>query len=878
MVQEMKMSRKLVLIDGHSILSRAFYGIPELTNGQGLHTNAVYGFLNIMLKFLEDEKATHLAVAFDMHAPTFRHRMYEAYKGTRKGVPEEFREQVPVMQELLRAMGIPLLMLEGYEADDLIGTAAKKFQKEGMEVTILSGDRDLLQLADSHIRISLPKTVKGVTTVNHYYPEEVIAEWQVTPQEFIDLKALMGDTSDNIPGIAGFGPKSAQWIIGKYHTIEAAHEAALMHDPAFAVPRMPRAAEMLINNWDSAVLSKKLATIDIQAPISITEEDTVLHDIFTPEAYEIVSRLELKSILRYFSPENFAEKEAPAESLLGNLKSVDDPFLAEIIFKDAENAGECGFVVKDGVYLALPGDRVYYFRDMDTVSQLERLKKLPGMHMYTIDLKSQLKAAPFEDAEGLYDLALGAYVLNPTKDSFSASDIARDFLGLTLREKIADDTERKAGEPELPLAEAAVIAEKAGGKVLEAIAAIDASRLYQEIEMPLLFTLSRMEKNGIRVDREALVAYGKELEAGIESLQQEIYRQAGTVFNINSPKQLGELLFETMGLKGGKKTKSGYSTAADVLEKLAADVPFVRDILEYRTLTKLNSTYAQGLLSFIREDGRIHGEFNQMVTATGRISSANPNLQNIPIRTELGRRFRKVFVPEEGCLFVDADYSQVELRILAALSGDEKLIGAYREASDIHAVTASQVFHVPLDEVTPQLRRNAKAVNFGIVYGISAFGLSEGLSITRKEAKEYIERYFETYPGVKRFLDEQVALAGEQGYVTTYFGRRRPVPDIRSSNFVRRSFSERVAMNSPIQGTAADIMKIAMNGVDRRLKREGLKSRIVVQVHDELLLEAPRDEVEKVKQLLKEEMENAVSLAVQLKADTSVGVNWDEAH
>ena len=906
------MTDKILLIDGHSIMSRAFYGIPELTNSQGLHTNAVYGFLNILLKVLDQEQADHLAVAFDVHEPTFRHKMFDAYKGTRKPMPPELHEQIPLMQEVLRSMHIPLLMKGGYEADDLLGTIAKRCQKEGVEVTIVSGDRDLLQLADEKIKICLPKTAKGVTTVYNYYPDDVMKEWGVTPLEFIDLKALMGDTSDNIPGVPGLGPKSAEWIITKYHTIEAAHEAALAGDPEFKVPRKPKAAQMLIDEWASAALSKTLATICIDAPIDFDYDDARVENMFNADSFEFVKRLELKSLLKRFDVSSL-DLAAEQKLDLSDLKEVDDPYMARIAFRDAASEGRAGFAIAgEELYFALDGDRSYHFYGFGWQEELRVLAEKDGVQLYTMNLKQALYHCAFAPESHVYDLALAAYVINPLKDSYSYEDLARDFMGLTLpsEKELRDDlkdrphcpnpfTEDEAnagdgtqvagfntdadGSSADPVActmaaYSAIVALRSAKKIFAKLEELEERTLYEEIEMPLVYTLYDMQRAGILVDKQALVDYGVELRAGIEGLQARIYEEAGEEFNINSPKQLGEILFVKLGMKGGKKTKSGYSTAADVLEKLAEDHEIVADILNYRTLTKLNSTYAEGLLNYIQADGRIHGEFNQMVTATGRISSTNPNLQNIPVRTELGRRFRTVFVPKPGCVFIDADYSQVELRILASLSGDAKLIAAYKDASDIHAVTASQVFHVPLEEVTPELRRNAKAVNFGIVYGISAFGLSEGLSISRSEAKEYIERYFAAYPDVKKYLDGEVAFAHEHGYVKTIFGRRRPVPDINASNFMRRSFSERVAMNSPIQGSAADIMKKAMNEVNRALRAGGYASRIVLQVHDELLIEAPAAEQEAVKALLVDKMQHAVDLAVELVADANVGMNWDDAH
>ncbi len=862
---------KLLLIDGHSILSRAFYGVPELSNSKGQHINGIFGFVNILLKMLEEEGADHLAVAFDLPKPTFRHQMFDGYKGTRKPMPSELLEQVPLVQTLLQCMHIPILTLEGYEADDILGTVAKRMQAAGHEVTIVSGDRDLLQLADAHIRIALPKTVKGQTETTRYTPAEVEAEWGVTPLEFIDLKALMGDSSDNIPGVPGMGPKTAQWIIQHYHSIENAYAHA--DDPDFKVPRKPKAAQMLKENWDNAVLSKTLATINTEAPLDFSFEDAAVTDLFNADARKLLGELELRSLLKRFEESNVGAPEEAAGLDISVCRDCTDPYMARIVFKDAMNAGKAGFVLRqEGLYFALSGERLYFMHDFDYVSELSVL--FGKCTLYTMDLKRQLHLWLLPENAGIEDISLAAYLVNPLSGSYDYVALAQSYLSVTLPEEKKEDrdSERSAA------VYTALVALLAGEAVLSRLQELEMETLYREIELPLIYTLYEMEETGVLVDREALLSYGVELREGIEVLQEKIYAACGEEFNINSPQQLGKILFEKLGLPGGKKTKTGYSTAADVLEKLSEEYAVVDDILQYRTLSKLNSTYAEGLLNFISTDGRIHGTFNQMVTATGRLSSTDPNLQNIPIRTELGRRFRRVFIPQDGCVFLDADYSQVELRILASLSGDEQLIAAYQHADDIHAVTASQVFHVPLSEVTPQLRRNAKAVNFGIVYGISAFGLSEDLSISRKEAKSYIDRYFETYPGVKAYLDGEVDYAREHGYVKTIFGRRRPIPEIHASNFMRRSFGERVAMNSPIQGAAADIMKKAMNEVRAALKAEGLKARIVLQVHDELLLEVPEAEADRVEKLLTEKMQQAVQLRVELVADAKRGRNWEEAH
>ena len=860
---------KLLLIDGHSILSRAFYGVPILSNNDGIPTNGVFGFLNIFFKEIELEGADHVAVSFDMPVPTFRHKMFPDYKGTRKSMPEELKLQVPILQELLTAMNVPILTLEGYEADDILGTVAKRMQEEGKEVTIVSGDRDLLQLSDEHIKISLPKTAKGETHIYNYYPKDVEAEWGVSPKEFIDLKALMGDSSDNIPGVPGMGEKTATWIIAKYHSIENALSHA--DDPEFKVPRKPKAAEDLKTHFQLAKLSKELATICIDAPIAFRFEDAKLENYANAKSLALVKKWEFRSLIPRFSSEN--TEESPVFSLKPR-KEVTDPYIFQIVVKDAVKQGELGLILAEEeekvLYLALSDERLYRVPLNIAEEKLPELFK--ACKIYTLDSKKEMHLHEIFTEGEVYDLAIAAYLLNPLKESYFYDDLARDYLSLILPGKKELKNSREEGTYQ------ALIALKAKDALFSKLKEEGQWELYEKIELPLARTLYSMEKAGIMVDKEELLSYGKVLKEKLSELQKEIYAMAGEEFNINSPQQLGVILFEKMGIPGGKKTKTGYSTAVDVLEKLSEDFPFVTKIMEYRTYAKLNSTYAEGLLAYIGEDSRIHGVFQQTVTATGRLSSTDPNLQNIPIRTEMGRHFRSVFIPKEGCVFLDADYSQIELRILAALSKDERLIEAYRMDRDIHKVTASQVFHVPLDEVTDELRRNAKAVNFGIVYGISAFGLSEGLSIGRADAKEYIERYFTTYPKVKEYLDSEIAFARENGYVKTVFGRRRPVPEIHASNFMRRSFSERVAMNSPIQGTAADMMKIAMNSVYEELKRKELKSGIVLQVHDELLLEVPKEELDEVREILVSSMENALTLPVPFLVEAKTGKNWEEAH
>ncbi len=874
---------KLVLVDGHSIINRAFYGVPELTNSAGLHTNAVYGFLNILFKILDEEQADYLAVAFDLPAPTFRHEKFPEYKGTRKPMPDELREQVPLLKEVLGAMQIPTVSVAGYEADDVIGTLAKRFQQEGLEVSVVSGDRDLLQLSDEHILIRIPKTSRGQTQVHDYRPADVKEQYQVTPEEFIDVKGLMGDSSDNIPGVPSIGEKTATALIAQYHSIENAwaHIDEL---------RPPRAQKALREHYELAQFSKWLATIRLDVPVELALPDMKLGNLYTPEAYEEIKRLEFRSMLKRFDeaarqgdgrkePEFICVTEkAEAERLKKEL--VQQPVLG--LQLTAHGLSVCAS--EEQVYIVAPAEErrvetpfgeatMVPAEDSVTEAYLDELLRQlfdSAATVYVTELKSMLHRVGTEERQNLRDCSVAAYLLNPMKDAYRAEDIARDYLEFLI-----------PGEKEdARLADywTGFAAFSAGPVLMRKLREAGMEPLYLETELPLTYALADMELAGIRVDGARLKSFAGELQRGIERTEQEIFSETGTEFNINSPKQLGEVLFEKLGLPYGKKTKSGYSTAADILDKLAPDYPVVKKVLEYRMLTKLNSTYATGLGAYIAEDGRIHGRFNQTITATGRLSSTEPNLQNIPIRTEMGSRIRDVFVPAEGRVFVDADYSQIELRVLASLSGDETLIGAYSHAVDIHAVTASQVFHVPLEEVTPELRRNAKAVNFGVVYGISAFGLSEGLSISRAEAKDYINHYFHTYPKVKQFLDRQIKDAKEKGYTTTLFGRIRPVPELKSSNFMQRAFGERVAMNAPIQGTAADIIKIAMVKVRRRLLAEQLDARIVLQIHDELLVESAEKDAARVLELLRETMKSAAELKVALEVDAHQGHSWLEAH
>lgn len=969
---ETSMSKKIVLIDGHSILNRAFYGVPDLSNSQGLHTNAVYGFLNIMLKILEEEKPEYLAVAFDVNEPTFRHKMYGEYKGTRKPMPEELREQVPVIQEVLKAMGVPVIKQGGYEADDILGTIAKRAQAEGMEVSLVSGDRDLLQLASDKILIRIPKTKRGGTEIENYHTEDVIEKYGITPEQVIDMKGLMGDSADNIPGVPGVGEKTAGKILAAFPTLEEAYERIEEVEPK-------RARELLRANKELAYLSKKLATIKTDCDVEFSFEKAKYENLFTEEAFAWIKKLELKSLEKRFDAEirsgaakeevsfvrllteeevlsfingllaakpqvvsvgflgdewsnagavqkKTKKKEARQMNLVFNEedlslsvgeeeeeKPVEYPFLGlSISYRNPENMTGCMFCsekLKDDFLLE-------QFRKLEKEAECIVLSDWKNcMHLTTpVEPLSVGKAAPsqkaFPDAdfeevkqlfEKVFDVSIGAYLLNPLQDSYRVDDLARSFLNQTVlsyedcfgKKRLAElwqeaeyqefvKGKKKEEEQQEQwiqyLGNLSYIPLLSYDEVRKGLEEKKMESLMKEIEMPTAYYLYQMEREGVHADKDALVSMSKLLEEKVLALESDIYDLAGEEFNINSPKQLGVILFEKLKLPFAKKTKTGYSTSADILEKLKNEDPIVAKVLDYRQVSKLKSTYADGLPVFIEEDERIHGKFNQTITATGRISSTDPNLQNIPIRMELGREIRKVFQPKEGCVFLDADYSQIELRVLAHMSGDQDLINAYLNHQDIHRSTASKVFHTPYEEVTELQRRNAKAVNFGIVYGISAFGLSQDLNIPKKEAQAYIDQYFAMYPAVKQFIDGLVAKAKKHGYSETMFGRRRPMPEIASSNFVQRSFGERVAMNAPIQGTAADIIKVAMIRVAGRLKKEKLESKIVLQVHDELLVEAVEKEKEQVKQILLEEMPNAVTLSVPLEVEVMEGMDWKQAH
>ena len=884
------MAEKIMLIDGNSIVNRAFYGVPLLTNGEGRYTNGVYGFLNILFKLLDEEQPDYLAVAFDLHAPTFRHRTFDGYKGTRKGMPEELREQMPLLKEVLQTMHIPIFEQEGFEADDILGTLSALAEKNGIVPVVVSGDRDLLQLAGETLKVRIPKTKGGRTETEDYYAADVQAKYGVTPAEFIDMKALMGDASDNIPGVPGIGEKTAAKIITQYHDIETAIAHAAEIKPK-------KASENLAAYQEQARLSKFLATIVRDMPLEWDKEILKIGDMFNQTAYELVKRLEFKSMFSRFEGSASAPKQAEqtyrfvadregAKEVLAALKKGEVGYA--FVYENEEGQGlalyqeQLGGVWMEASMAFLMQELLEIFQPFFADSAYRKIG-----HDVKKDIRF-LRSYGYDGFAAEFDTAIGAYILNATGSSYEYDDIAAAFLNETYpsQEEVFGKGRTKKTFAVLPEAERtaygarqAEIFFRARKVMEERLAENEQKSLFYDMEMPLIYVLADMEKYGIKVDKAALLAYQKRLGESLDGMEEEIYALAGEKFNINSPKQLGVILFEKLGLKGGKKTKTGYSTAADVLEKLRTAHPIVERILHYRQLAKLKSTYADGLLAVMdAETEKIYSTFNQTITATGRISSTEPNLQNIPVRLELGRELRKIFIPEsaEFC-FLDADYSQIELRVLAHISGDESLIAAFKSNQDIHRMTASQVFHVPFDEVTPLQRSNAKAVNFGIIYGKGAFSLGQDLGISRKEAEEYINAYFARYPKIKTFMEDTIKNGTKNGYVSTLWNRRRNMPELQSSNFMQRAAGERAAMNMPIQGTAAYIIKLAMIKVHRALQEGGYRSRLILQVHDELLIEAYKEEKEAVAKILKENMEHAADLLVPLDVDVHEGASWFEA-
>ncbi len=850
--------KKLMILDGNSVVNRAFYGVRPLNAPDGTPTNAVYGFLAILQKLFEGEAPDSLCVAFDLPAPTFRHEMYEGYKAQRKPMPEELAVQMPLLKETLDAMHIRRLEAAGWEADDVLGAVSAICEKSGWACEIVTGDKDSFQLITETTSVLHVKSRMGQTETILYDRARFEEEYGFAPPLMVDLKALMGDASDNIPGVPGIGEKTALDLVRRYGRVADIYAGLDSLDIKDSVRKKLAAGR------ESAEMSYTLATISREAPVELKPEDASWSRDFGPELYAVLDRLGFRRFIEKWglapAPEAVQEAESRAMPELSALTAQE----AEARIRAAETLG-----------LALPGD------DLDSLSlcdgeaiftlnwgelgedynRLLRLVFSPEVKKSAHGVKDLMGLALAEGlgTEGfVFDTELAAYVLDPTESGYDLGKLTKRYLGAELPEA------RAALELMAPMR--AKLAENG------------AEKLYFDIELPLCQVLAEMERAGFLVDRKALADFGESLTAGIDALQRGIWELAGHEFNINSPKQLGEVLFDELMLPAGKKTKTGWSTNADILEKLIGKHPIIGDILEYRMLTKLKSTYADGLLKVISTDGRIHTNFRMTVTATGRLSSTEPNLQNIPVRRELGAQIRRMFVAAPGCVLVDADYSQIELRLLAHISGDETMQNAFKSGEDIHAVTASQVFGLPLSEVTPAQRSSAKAVNFGIVYGISAFSLAQDIKVSPAEARAYIDAYMQKYHGVREYMDRVIAEAKERGYVETLFGRRRPVPELKASNFNTRSFGERVARNMPIQGTAADIIKLAMVNVRRRLRAEGLEARLILQVHDELIAECPEREAERVAALLEEEMERAVTLSVPLTAEAHSGHSWAEAH
>lgn len=870
----MSEKKRLLIVDGNSILNRAYYGIRPLSAPDGTPTNAVYGFLNILLKYLEEETPDYLGVAFDLKAPTFRHKMFDDYKAQRKPAPDDFIVQIPIMKEVLSAMDCKCIELEGYEADDIIGTVSKICDENDVSCSILTGDKDDLQLSSDNTVVKLVVTRMGNTTTTPYDYNAVIEKFGVTPSECIDVKGLAGDPSDNIPGVKGVGEKTAVSLIEKYQSIEN------IYDKIDEIEVTNSVRTKLKNDKDMAFLSKKLATIIRDVPIDFKFEDYKFEEPDEKKLSEIFIRLNFKFFLKRLNLKGVAEDERVIETISSDCEKI-DIIGAEIMLKDA-----------DSVYYYLNSgmDKMYFSKDgkkvccctcddnfLKSFFENERISKL-GYDIKNDIIRLNDKNIKFNGIG--FDVLIAAYINNPTRTKYDLDILCFDYLGMNMPSsnieedgQISMDLGNEDSNDDAGVL-AAIIKLK---NFFEAdIKKNEQEDLYYKIELPLVEVLADMQITGMYVDKSELEKFGNMLKSRIEVLTSEIYDYAGEEFNINSPKQLGNILFEKLSLPHGKKTKSGYSTNIDVLNKLMGEHPIIEDIMEYRTLTKLNSTYVDSLISIINPvTGRIHSSFNQTVTATGRISSTEPNLQNIPVRTDIGREIRKMFTAEgDNRVLVDADYSQIELRVLADISGDENMCGAFRNNIDIHRQTASQVFDVPLDEVDSTMRFRAKAVNFGIVYGIGAFSLAQDLKISRKEADQYIKHYLEHYPKVDEYMKNIVEKAKEDGYVTTMYNRRRYLPELKASNKITQAFGERVAMNAPIQGTAADIIKIAMVNVYNRLKREGLKSKLVLQVHDELIVEAVSDEKEAVERVVREEMQNAAKLKVPLIVDLNVGHSW----
>ena len=847
---------RILVVDGNSIVNRAFYGIRPLTNKDGQFTHAIYGFLTMLNKIQNEENPDAVAIAFDLKAPTFRHKAYSLYKANRKGMPPELASQMPPLKELLGLLGYKIVTCEGYEADDILGTFASACDKSGDECVIATGDRDSLQLASDKTTIHLCTNKQDI----RYTPEKIMEDYGVTPLELIEIKAIQGDTSDNIPGVAGIGPKGAGDLIQKYHSVQ------YIYDHLDELDIKDGVRKKLTASKENAIMSRMLGEICRTAPID-TDITAYTVEIKDKQACaDYMAKLELFSLMEKYGLTDIPQTEVKAEEAQ-KLEVVENE--ANIPIKNNDKL-YLSFEISDKelkAFAVLINGKVYTSRDADL---FDDILKNPELKKYTRGSKALFAYADkkgFEAAAIEFDTELAAYLLNPSEKDYSDEHLCMIY---DVALPVTDDEDKKQYR-------ALAVYDKLCEKLENEIKANEQQKLLEEIEIPLAKVLAKMENVGFAVDRQGIADYGSMLSQQIDELEKTIYGQAGGQFNINSPKQLGKVLFEDLGLPVKKKTKSGYSTNAEVLESLRYDNPIVDNVLRYRALAKLNSTYCEGLLKVIADDGRIHSSFNQTETRTGRISSTEPNLQNIPVRTELGREMRKFFCAKDGWLLVDADYSQIELRVLAHISGDENMIEAFKNNNDIHAITASQVFNMPLEMVTPLMRSRAKAVNFGIVYGIGAFSLGKDIGVSMREASQYIKNYLAHYSGVDEYMKRVVERAKLDGYVETMFGRRRYLPELSTGKAMMRAFGERVARNMPIQGTAADIIKVAMVRVDERLKRENMQARLILQVHDELIVEAPEAESEKAAKILQEEMENAVALSVPLTADAAIGKTWYDA-
>ena len=902
------MGKRLLLIDGNSIMNRAFYGIMgnKMLSSNGKYTNAVYGFLAILFKNLEDLNPDYIAVSFDLKAKTARHKLYEGYKANRHGMPEELAQQMPMIKEVLRAMNIDIVEKEGYEGDDILGTLSKFGEKQGLDVTILSGDRDTFQLATDKVTIRIPRTKQGKTEVDEYDRKKVIEEYGLEPNALIEVKGLQGDTSDNIPGVPGIGPKTAIGLIQKYGTIDNLYKAIEEGKDDLK----GKNKESIIENKDMAILSRTLGEINCNVPLEDTLENLKTEEWNKAKVLELFTEWNFKRYIERFNLENenvvsntktdlsnlFIIKQdatiSEVEEFLNKQNKMvfylglEDDLNPELIIKSKITSISIFNSEKNEAYF-IKSTEAGFFEFIKRIFENEKIEKF-GYELSNVYILLKQKNITIQNMK--YDIAVAAYIIDPSVGKYPIDGLIEQYLNINTSNYLSkngvtsekpkqitlfENTENNIDEALYRNTFYAYAIDKISNILTEKLKEQEEIEVFETIDIPTIEVLASMQFNGMKINENDLIEFGKTLKDGLTLLTSEIYNIAGEEFNINSPKQLGEILFEKMKLPVIKKTKSGYSTAEDVLEKLKFESPIIEKILDYRQLSKLNSTYVEGMRPYINpKTGRIHSFFHQTITATGRISSTEPNLQNIPTRIELGKRLRKVFTPENGCVYIDADYSQIELRVLAHMSEDSHMIEAFKNGEDIHKQAASKVLHKPIEEVTKEERSNAKAVNFGIVYGISDFGLGEQLGIGRKEAKAYIEQYLEEYSGIKKYMGDVVEKAQQKGYAETQFGRKRYIQELKSNNYMVREFGKRAAMNTPIQGTAADIMKIAMIKVYNEIKKRQLKSKIVLQVHDEMMIEAPIEEKEQIKEILKQSMETAVTLKVPLIADISEASNW----